>query len=78
MERVITRHTTGITGVHLWGRPRDIEALTAIEKRQGLTLLFDAAHALACSYRGQMIGAFGNAEVFSFESSATPSRREPS
>jgi len=50
VERVITPHTTGIIGVHLWGRPCDIEALTAIAKRQGLTLLFDAAHALACSY----------------------------
>ncbi len=66
VERVINPHTTGIIGGHLRGRPCDIKALTAIAKRQGLTLLFDSAHALACSYRGQMIWAFGNAEVFSF------------
>jgi dTDP-4-amino-4,6-dideoxygalactose transaminase len=29
-------------------------------------LLFDAAHAFACSFNGQMIGNFGDAEVFSF------------
>ena len=28
--------------------------------------MFDAAHAFNCSYRGRMIGGFGNAEVFSF------------
>jgi dTDP-4-amino-4,6-dideoxygalactose transaminase len=31
-----------------------------------LKLVFDAAHAFACSYRGRMIGQFGDAEVFSF------------
>jgi dTDP-4-amino-4,6-dideoxygalactose transaminase len=29
-------------------------------------LLFDAAHAFACSHNGSMIGNFGEAEVFSF------------
>ncbi len=29
-------------------------------------MLFDAAHALGCSYRKQRIGGFGNAEVLSF------------
>jgi dTDP-4-amino-4,6-dideoxygalactose transaminase len=28
--------------------------------------LFDAAHAFGCSYKGRMIGNFGDAEVFSF------------
>lgn len=28
--------------------------------------MFDAAHAFGCSYKGQMIGNFGEAEVFSF------------
>jgi dTDP-4-amino-4,6-dideoxygalactose transaminase len=34
--------------------------------RRNLTLMFDAAHAFGCSYRGRMIGNFGSAEVFSF------------
>jgi dTDP-4-amino-4,6-dideoxygalactose transaminase len=29
-------------------------------------LMFDASHAFGCSYKGQMIGNFGEAEVFSF------------
>lgn len=66
LEKMITPRTTGIIGVHLWGRPCEVEALQEIASRHGLKLVFDAAHAFGCSHRGQMIGNFGNAEVFSF------------
>lgn len=66
IEAMITPRTTGIIGVHLWGRPCQVEALTRIAQRHRLKLLFDAAHAFACSHNGRMIGNFGNAEVFSF------------
>jgi dTDP-4-amino-4,6-dideoxygalactose transaminase len=35
-------------------------------QRHNLTLMFDAAHAFGCSYKGRMLGNFGRAEVFSF------------
>lgn len=66
IERHITPRTSGILGVHVWGIPCDIEALTDLAARYGLALLFDAAHAFGCSHQGQMIGSFGRAEVFSF------------
>ena len=66
IEELITPRTTGIIGVHIWGRACDITALSEIAERHNLKLLFDAAHALGCSYKGQMIGGFGDAEVFSF------------
>jgi dTDP-4-amino-4,6-dideoxygalactose transaminase len=66
VEAMITPQTTGIVGVHLWGRPCAIPELTAIARRRQLKLLFDAAHAFACSYDHEMIGNFGDAEVFSF------------
>jgi len=66
VEELITPRTTGIIGVHVWGQACDIEALTDIARRRGLKLMFDAAHAFACSYKGRMIGNFGDAEVFSF------------
>jgi dTDP-4-amino-4,6-dideoxygalactose transaminase len=65
-ERMITPRTTGIVGVHVWGRPCDVDALAALAKRRRLKLLFDAAHAFACSKDGRMTGSFGDAEVFSF------------
>jgi dTDP-4-amino-4,6-dideoxygalactose transaminase len=66
IERLITPRTSGIVGVHLWGRACDVNALTHIARRRNLKLLFDAAHAFGCSYNGRMVGTFGDAEVFSF------------
>lgn len=66
IEQLITPRTTGIIGVHLWGRPCIISALTEIAQRRKLKLLFDAAHAFACTDNGTYIGNFGDAEVFSF------------
>ncbi|MCA9108620.1 MAG: DegT/DnrJ/EryC1/StrS family aminotransferase [Planctomycetaceae bacterium] len=66
VEQLITPRTSGIIGVHLWGRPCDTNALQAVADRHGLKLLFDAAHAFGCSRQGRMIGGFGRAEVFSF------------
>lgn len=66
IEQLITPNTSGILGVHVWGRPCDINKLVEIAERHQLNLLFDAAHAFGCSYKGRMIGNFGQAEIFSF------------
>lgn len=66
IEELITPKTTGILGVHIWGRACEIERLQAIADRRGLALMFDAAHALGCSSKGRRIGNFGQCEVFSF------------
>lgn len=65
-ERLITSRTTGIVGVHVWGRSCAVDELTELARRRGLTLLFDAGHAFGCSHGGRKIGNFGRAEVFSF------------
>lgn len=66
VEERITPRTTGILGVHVWGRSCDVDALSEIARRRKLRVIFDAAHAFACSHKGQMIGGFGDVEVFSF------------
>ena len=66
VEAAVTPRTTGIVGVHLWGRPCAVEELADIAARRGLKLLYDAAHAFGCSHGERMIGSFGEAEVFSF------------
>ena len=66
VERLITPRTTGVVGVHVWGRPCAVDALSDLCARRGLTLLYDAAHALGCSSRGRRIGGFGSVEVLSF------------
>lgn len=55
VEQMITPRTTGIIGVHVWGHVCDIDALAEIAAAHGLKLLFDAAHAFACSYKGRML-----------------------
>jgi len=66
VQRMITPRTTGIIGVHLWGRPCDVEGLQQVADDHGLQLMFDAAHAFSCSYQGKMLANFGRCEVFSF------------
>src|SRR5579862_3203983 len=66
IAELITPRTTGILGVHLWGRVCDVERLSEVAVEHGLKLLFDAAHAFHTSHEGQMVGCFGDAEVFSF------------
>lgn len=66
VRRMITPRTTGIIGVHLWGRAAPVEALQQIADEHGLKLMYDAAHAFGCSHSGRMIGNFGACEVLSF------------
>lgn len=66
VRRMITPRTSGIIGVHLWGRAAPVEELQDIADDHGLKLMFDAAHAFGSSYKGQSIGRFGACEVFSF------------
>lgn len=65
-QRLIGPATSAIIGVHLWGHPCACDELAAVCERHRLALLFDAAHAFGCTYRGRPIGGMGDAEVFSF------------
>jgi dTDP-4-amino-4,6-dideoxygalactose transaminase len=66
IEALITPRTTGIIGVHVWGRACDTEAIEAIAVRNNLRVMYDASHGFACSAGGRMLGNFGACEVFSF------------
>jgi len=64
--RMITPRTTGIVGVHLWGRASPVKELEAIASEHNLRLMFDASHGFGCSLDGKLLGGFGECEVFSF------------
>ena len=66
VRRMITPRTTGILGVHLWGRPCAVEALQEIADEHDLSLMYDASHGFGCSHKGRLLGSFGQCEVFSF------------
>ena len=66
VESLITKDTSAIVGVHVWGQHCDTDALDRIASKHNLKVMYDAAHAFACSQNGTMIGNFGQCEVFSF------------
>lgn len=66
VSRLISPRTSGIMGVHLWGRCAPVGALQQLADENDLKLLYDAAHAFGCSSSGTMVGNFGDCEVLSF------------
>lgn len=66
VRRMITPRTTGIVGVHLWGRAAPAAELQAVASQNGLRLMFDASHGFGCTFGGKPLGTFGDCEVFSF------------
>ena len=63
---LVTPRTSAILGVHLWGRPCDVEGLQVVAARHRLRLLFDAAHAFACRHGDVPVASFGDAAALSF------------
>ena len=65
----ITEKTLAIIGVHIAGRPCDLDALNALSTRHQLHLVEDAAQAHAAAWKGRRVGAIGNLGTFSFQAS---------
>jgi len=57
----------GILGVHLWGNALPVGELDSLAEAYGVPVYYDAAQAFGCRVGERAIGAFGRAEVFSFQ-----------
>jgi perosamine synthetase len=66
VEKKITSRTKAIVGVDYAGHPCDYDALARIARRDGLTLIGDACHALGGEYKGKKVGTLADLTVFSF------------
>ena len=66
IQKLVTNKTSGILGVHIWGRACDTAGLQNVAGQHDLRVMYDASHAFGCSHEGKMIGNFGSCEVFSF------------
>jgi 3-amino-5-hydroxybenzoate synthase len=68
-EAAITARTKAIVAVHMGGHPADLDALTELARKKGITLVEDSSHAHATEWKGTRIGALGTAGTFSFQAS---------
>jgi dTDP-4-amino-4,6-dideoxygalactose transaminase len=67
IEKKITPATTGLMIVHMRGVPCDMDRIMAIAKKHNLKVVEDAAQACGGSYKGKMLGTFGDVGCFSFQ-----------
>jgi dTDP-4-amino-4,6-dideoxygalactose transaminase len=66
VEAAITPRTTAIVAVHPYGFPCDHDKLSAIAKKHGLVLYYDAAHVFGERLDGQSLAGWGDLAALSF------------
>lgn len=65
-EKKLSSKTKAIIVQHTFGIPADLEKITDFCKKHNIYLIEDCAHSLGTTYKGKLIGAFGDAAFFSF------------
>lgn len=63
---VVTKETSALLPVHVFGNPCDVVGLQKLADNCGLKIVYDAAHAFNVQHRGRPIGCWGDLSVFSF------------
>lgn len=66
IEAAITPYTKAIMPVHVFGYACDVEKIAKIAQKYNLKVIYDAAHAFACKYKGKALCSFGDISTLSF------------
>lgn len=66
IEAAISPKTRAIMLAHSLGNPFNLDVVTALCKKYSLWLIEDCCDALGSTYRGQMVGTFGDIATLSF------------
>lgn len=66
IEAAISPKTKAIMLAHSLGNPFNLDVVTALCKKYNLWLIEDCCDALGTTYRGQMVGTFGDIATLSF------------
>ena len=66
IESLITNRTCAILPVHVYGNVCNVGEIERIAHKYEIKVIYDACHAFGETYKGQSIGAFGDASCFSF------------
>lgn len=66
IESLITKNTSAILPVHVYGRVCRIEEISKIAEKYNLKVIYDAAHSFGERYKGKGIASYGDASILSF------------
>ncbi len=66
IEAAITPKTKAIIPVHLYGKPCEMDRITQIAKTHNLAMIEDCAQAHGATFKGKMVGTFGEFGAYSF------------
>lgn len=66
VEKKITKKTSAILAVHVYGNPCDVERLQTIADRYNIKMVYDAAHAFGVDYKKGSILNYGDISILSF------------
>lgn len=66
IEAAISPKTRAIMVAHTLGNPFDLDTVMAIAKKHNLWVVEDCCDALGATYRGQMVGTYGDIATLSF------------
>jgi dTDP-4-amino-4,6-dideoxygalactose transaminase len=71
IENIITKTTSAIVPVHVFGNACEVEKIDAIAKKNNLKVIYDAAHAFNVKYKGESILNYGDISTLSFHATKT-------
>jgi dTDP-4-amino-4,6-dideoxygalactose transaminase len=66
IEALISKKTSAIVPVHVYGNPCDVEAIQSLADKHGLKVIYDAAHAFGVRFKGRSILKYGDVSILSF------------
>ena len=66
IEQAITSKTKAIIPVHYAGVSCEMDTIIQIAQKHNLKIIEDAAQAILCTYKGKLLGTFGEASAISF------------
>ncbi len=66
ITQAITKNTSAIVPVHIFGNACEIDEITEIAKQNNLKVIYDAAHAFGVKYKGKSILNSGDISTLSF------------
>ncbi|EPR4991224.1 DegT/DnrJ/EryC1/StrS family aminotransferase [Vibrio navarrensis] len=66
IEELITPLTSAVLPVHVFGNPCQVGKIQSIAKKNGLKVIYDAAHAFGVKYLGESVLKYGDISTLSF------------